>query len=94
MSTIEVHVPDIGDFDAVEVIEVLVAAGDTIAEEDSIITVESDKATMEIPSPVNGLVQSLAISVGDKVILWITGDKAGKPEGYEAGKPERLEATT
>ena len=67
MSTVEVHVPDIGDFDSVEVIEVLVAAGDTIAEEDSLITVESDKATMEIPSPVNGIVQSFNISVGDTV---------------------------
>lgn len=67
MSTIEVHVPDIGDFDSVEVIEVLVAAGDQIAVEDSLITVESDKATMEIPSPVSGIVQSFDISVGDTV---------------------------
>ena len=67
MSTVEVHVPDIGDFDSVEVIEVLVAAGDTIAEEDSLITVESDKATMEIPSPVSGIVQSFEVSVGDTV---------------------------
>jgi len=67
MSTIEVHVPDIGDFDSVEVIEVLVKAGDQIAEEDSLITVESDKATMEIPSPVSGIVQSFVISVGDTV---------------------------
>ena len=67
MSTVEVKVPDIGDFDDVEIIEVLVAAGDTVAEEDSLITVETDKATMEIPSPVSGIVQSLNISVGDKV---------------------------
>lgn len=67
MSTVEVHVPDIGDFDSVEVIEVLVAAGDQIAVEDSLITVESDKATMEIPSPVSGIVQSFEISVGDTV---------------------------
>ncbi len=67
MSTVEVHVPDIGDFDAVEVIEVLVAPGDQIAEEDSLITVESDKATMEIPSPVSGIVQSFDVSVGDTV---------------------------
>jgi len=67
MSTVEVHVPDIGDFDAVEVIEVLVAAGDTIAEEDSLITVESDKATMEIPSSVSGIIQSFEVSVGDTV---------------------------
>ncbi len=67
MSTIEIHVPDIGDFDSVEVIEVLVAAGDQIAEEDSLITVESDKATMEIPSPVSGIIQSFDVSVGDTV---------------------------
>ena len=67
MSTVEVHVPDIGDFDSVEVIEVLVAVGDQIAEEDSLITVESDKATMEIPSPVSGIIQSFAVSVGDTV---------------------------
>jgi len=67
MSTVEVKVPDMGDFDDVEVIEVLVAAGDTVAEEDSLITVETDKATMEIPSSVSGIVQSFNISVGDKV---------------------------
>jgi len=67
MSTVEVKVPDIGDFDNVEIIEVLVAAGDQIAEEDSLITVETDKATMEIPSPVSGIIQSFNISVGDTV---------------------------
>ncbi|MFK5912891.1 MAG: dihydrolipoyl dehydrogenase [Woeseiaceae bacterium] len=67
MSTVEVKVPDIGDFDDVEIIEVLVAIGDKVAEEDSLITVETDKATMEIPSPVSGIVQSFNISVGDKV---------------------------
>ena len=64
---VEVKVPDIGDFDAVEVIEVLVSAGDQIAEEDSLITVESDKASMEIPSPVNGTVKSLKVKVGDSI---------------------------
>ncbi len=67
MSTIEVHVPDIGDFDAVEIIEVLVSAGDSVAEEDSLITVESDKASMEIPSPVSGTVKEVKVSVGDNV---------------------------
>jgi len=55
--TIEITVPDIGDFDEVEIIEVLVAVGDTIAEEDSLITVESDKASMEIPSPSAGVIK-------------------------------------
>ncbi len=63
----EVRVPDIGDFKEVEVIEVLVAPGDSVAEEDSLITVESDKASMEIPSPVSGTVREVLVSVGDKV---------------------------
>jgi len=67
MSTIEVKVPDIGDFDSVEIIEVLVAVGDTIAEEDSLITVESDKASMEIPSPAAGTVTSIKVAVGDSI---------------------------
>ena len=63
----EVSVPDIGDFKDVEVIEVLVKAGDTIAAEQSLITVESDKATMEIPAPGAGVVKEMRIKVGDKV---------------------------
>ena len=64
---IEVNLPDIGDFDAVEVIEVLVSQGDKVAKEDSLITLESDKATMEIPCPVDGTVAEIKVSVGDKV---------------------------
>ncbi|MBF0263947.1 MAG: dihydrolipoyllysine-residue acetyltransferase [Gammaproteobacteria bacterium] len=64
---IEVKVPDIGDFDEVEVIEVMVAAGDTIAVDDSLITVESDKASMEIPSSHAGLVKDIKINIGDMV---------------------------
>ncbi|HYD06561.1 MAG TPA: dihydrolipoyl dehydrogenase [Reyranella sp.] len=63
----EVKVPDIGDFKEVEVIEVLVKAGDKVAKEQSLITLESDKATMEIPSPGAGVVHELKIRVGDKV---------------------------
>ncbi|MGD9295958.1 MAG: dihydrolipoyl dehydrogenase, partial [Chromatiales bacterium] len=62
--TIDVTVPDIGDFSDVEIIEVLVAEGDEVEEEASLITLESDKATMEIPSPVNGRVVSLKVAVG------------------------------
>ncbi len=65
--TIEVVVPDIGDFEDVEVIEVLVKAGDTIAAEQSLITVESDKASMEIPSSAAGVVKELKVKVGDKI---------------------------
>jgi dihydrolipoamide dehydrogenase len=64
---IEVLVPDIGNFDSVDVIEVLVKAGDTIAKEDSLVTVESDKASMDIPSSQAGVVKEVKIKVGDKV---------------------------
>jgi pyruvate dehydrogenase E2 component (dihydrolipoamide acetyltransferase) len=65
--TEEVRVPDIGDFDEVEVIEVMVKPGDRIAAEASLITVESDKATMEIPAPAAGVVREVKLKVGDKV---------------------------
>lgn len=64
---VEVKVPDIGDFDSVEIIEVLVAVGDQIAEEDSLITVESDKASMEIPSSHAGTVKEVKVNVGDSI---------------------------
>ena len=64
---IEVQVPDIGDFKDVEVIEVLVKAGDTVAKEQSLITVESDKASMEIPSSAAGVVKAMRVKLGDKV---------------------------
>ena len=64
---IEIKVPNIGDFDGVEVIELLVNVGDTIAEEDSLISVESDKASMEIPAPQSGVVKELLVAIGDTV---------------------------
>jgi pyruvate dehydrogenase E2 component (dihydrolipoamide acetyltransferase) len=64
---VEVKVPDIGDFDDVPVIEVHVAPGDTIAPEDPLVTLESDKATMDVPSPLEGVVQELKVEVGDAV---------------------------
>jgi dihydrolipoamide dehydrogenase len=85
----QVTVPDIGDFQDVEVIEVLVGPGDRVEQEASLITLESDKATMEIPAPAAGTVSELAIEVGDRVsegdlILSMetaaTADAAGKPE--------------
>ncbi len=63
----QVNVPDIGDFHDVEVIEVLVAVGDRVAADQTLITLESEKATMEIPSPAAGVVKSLAVGLGDKV---------------------------
>ncbi|SFZ77882.1 dihydrolipoyllysine-residue acetyltransferase [Chitinimonas taiwanensis] len=65
-STVEVKVPDIGDAKNVDVIEVFVKVGDTVKKDDSLITLETDKASMEVPSPTAGVVQSLAIKVGDK----------------------------
>ncbi len=91
--TIEVKVPDIGDFEAVEVIEVLVSPGDTITREDPLISLESDKATMEIPSPSSGVVQSLKVSVGDKVsqgdlILLMEGEAASDKPQAESSNPQ------
>ena len=65
--TIEIKVPDIGDFSDVEIIEVLVNAGDEVRAEDPLITLESDKATMEVPSPGDGTIRSVVIAVGDRV---------------------------
>ena len=64
---VEVKVPDIGDFDSVEIIEILVSVGDQIAEEDSLITVESDKASMEIPSSHAGTVKEIKVAIGESI---------------------------
>ncbi|MDX5410461.1 MAG: dihydrolipoamide acetyltransferase, partial [Thauera sp.] len=64
---IEVKVPDIGDFDAVPVIELFVKVGDTIAVDDAIATLESDKATMDVPSSHAGVVKEVLVNIGDKV---------------------------
>ncbi|NOQ69299.1 MAG: hypothetical protein GQ573_04235, partial [Gammaproteobacteria bacterium] len=63
----DILVPDIGDFEGVEVIEILVAAGDSINLEDAIVSLESDKAAMEIPSPYSGIVKEIKVNLGDKV---------------------------
>ena len=67
MATVEVKVPDIGDFKDVEIIELLVKPGDTIAVDQSLLTVESDKASMEIPSSHAGVVKEMKVKLGDKV---------------------------
>ncbi|WP_295376615.1 biotin/lipoyl-containing protein, partial [uncultured Pseudacidovorax sp.] len=84
MAAVEVKVPDIGDFDEVAVIEVLVKPGDTVKAEQSLITVESDKASMEIPSSAAGVVKEVKVNVGDKVkegsiVLILEGEGAGAP---------------
>jgi pyruvate dehydrogenase E2 component (dihydrolipoamide acetyltransferase) len=66
-ATIDIIVPDLGDFDEVEVIELLVSVGDGVAREDGLITVETDKAAMDIPSPENGVVESLSVATGDMI---------------------------
>jgi pyruvate dehydrogenase E2 component (dihydrolipoamide acetyltransferase) len=84
--TIEVKVPDIGDYKDVPVIEVFVKPGDKVGTEDSLITVESDKATMEVPSPASGTVKELRVKVGDKVsqgslvLVLEPGDAKGKAQ--------------
>ncbi len=67
MELIEIKVPDVGDFDEVEIIEVLIAEGDSVDVNQDIITLESDKAAMEIPSPTAGVIKELKVAVGDKV---------------------------
>ena len=69
MAKVDVKVPDIGDFNDVPVIEVLVKPGDVVKAEQSLITLESDKATMDVPSPVEGTVAEVVAKVGDKVSM-------------------------
>ncbi len=88
----EVRVPDIGDFEDVPVIEVLVSSGDTVAVEDPLIVLESEKASMEVPSPAAGVVGELSVDVGDEVskgdlILTLEEEGAGD-DGDEAGGDE------
>jgi len=94
MSVIEVKVPDIGDFDAVEIIDVLVSEGDEISENQDIITLESDKAAMEIPSSASGKIVSLKVAVGDKVSegdVILTLEAADSVATAEEAKPAAAE---
>ncbi|VFR17918.1 Dihydrolipoamide acetyltransferase component of pyruvate dehydrogenase complex [plant metagenome] len=97
-NTVEIKVPDIGDFDSVEVIEVLVSEGDTIQAEQSLITVESDKASMEIPASEGGVVKSIKIKVGDKVakgsvIVEVEAAAGGKADAAPAKEAKEAPAT-
>src|SRR5438093_13424883 len=92
MSTIEVKVPDIGDFKDVPVIEVFVKAGDRVKPDDSLVTLESDKATMDVPSPSAGVVKDLKLKVGDKVseggvILTLEAHGAAAAPQQQGAKP-------
>ncbi len=96
MGTVQdVLLPDIGDFEAVEVIEVLVNSGDTVNKDDSLITLESDKATMEIPAPYAGVVKDLKVAVGDKLSkdgLILTLEVADQPETRPNEEPTPAKA--
>ena len=92
MALVEVKVPDIGDFSEVAVIELLVKPGDSVKAEQSLITVESDKASMEIPSSHAGVVKELKVKIGDKVsegalVLMLEADAASAAPA--AGRPAR-----
>ncbi len=94
-NVIEIKVPDIGDFSEVEVIELLVAPGDSIKEEQSLITVESDKASMEIPSSAAGVVKDIAVKVGDKVAegkVILTLEAEGDEGSSDAGASAKSES--
>ena len=96
----QIRIPDIGDFEQVEIIDILVQPGDSIKPEDSLLTLESDKATMDIPSPDTGTVKKVLVKVGDKVsegtpILEIEAEAAKqkpveqKPEEKAPEKPAK-----
>ena len=99
MALVEIKVPDIGDFDSVGVIEVLVKAGDTIKVEQSLVTVESDKASMEIPSSQAGVVKELKVALGDQIregsvlLLLETADSTTAPK-EEAASAQPAEVST
>ena len=82
-NSIDIVVPDLGDFTDVEIIEVLVNAGDSVAREDGLVTLETDKASMDVPAPESGVVEKLTVSVGDTIN---TGDVIGTMS-VEAGAP-------
>ena len=87
----EIRVPDIGDFKDVEVIEILVKPGDTVAKEQSLVSLESDKATMEIPAPEAGVVRSITVKIGDKVSegsLLLALEPAGAAPAAAGKQPE------
>src|SRR3954467_7913314 len=98
MALVEVKVPDIGDFDEVAVIEVMVKPGDTVKAEQSLITVESDKASMEIPSSHAGVVKAVRVKVGDRVsrgrpVLLLEG-AAGSPAAAPSAAPSASPAAS
>ena len=95
----EVKVPDIGDFKDVPVIEVMVKAGDRVKPEDSLVSLESDKATMDVPAPLAGKVQDIRVKVGDKVsegtlIMTLVTDSAAAAKAAAAAPAPAAAATS
>ena len=96
MSTQEIVIPDIGAFDDVDVIEVLVNVGDTIKTDDPLLTLETEKASMDIPATASGVIKELKIKVGDKVkegsLIGLLESKNPAEEKIQE-KPEKIEKT-
>ncbi len=100
----EITVPDIGDFEDVPIIEILVSVGDTVSAEDPLVTLESDKATMDVPAPTGGTIESIDVSIGDRVsqgskLMTLSGEEsagAGEPReaSSAASEPEPEQAPT
>ena len=87
-NSIDIKIPDLGDFADVEVIEVLVKAGDRVAKEDGLITLETDKAAMDVPAEEAGEIEEITVSAGDKVS---TGDVIGRMKAESGGEPEKAD---
>ena len=93
----EIKIPDIGDFDAVEVIEIAVSVGDSVEPEDTLITVESDKASMDIPSPNTGEIKEIKVNIGDKVsegtliISLLISEDGAKKDNQVSKETEEIE---
>src|SRR3954463_15455610 len=100
MAISEVKVPDIGDFKDIPIIEIMVKPGDTVKPEDPLLSLESDKATMDVPSPAAGTVKELKVKVGDKVsegtlIMTLEGaGAAAAPAGAAAAAPAKVAASS
>jgi dihydrolipoamide dehydrogenase len=95
----EIKVPDIGDFGDVPVIEILVSVGDEVSAEDPLVTLESDKATMDVPAPLDGVVKQIAVQIGDRVsqgsvLMTFDSDGAGPSENGSASEPASADGTT
>src|SRR3954464_11359156 len=97
MSMVEIKVPDIGDFKDVPIIQVFVKPGDSVKQEDPLIALESDKATMDVPAPAAGPVKDLKVKVGDRVSkgnLILLLDSAAEAKGAPSGGNGQSAAST